>query len=116
MSGAQREQEGVCRRSHSEGTHHSGRTSPQRVPSTRGGLTCFRGSAGAAGLRQGLMQPPCSSSRPCVLPLRRVSPLPGAEVALPAALGTARSPVAVLQDGQQSFLDSLTLAEASRPL
>lgn len=43
-----------------------------------------------------------------------MSPLPGAEVALPAALGTARSPVAVLQDGQQSFLDSLTLAE--RPL
>lgn len=41
-------------------------------------------------------------SSPCV-----GSPLPSAEMALPAALRTTRSPVPAHQDGQQNFLDSL---------
>ena len=60
MSGSQCEQEGVCRSSRLERTPRSGRTPPQQVPSAQDGLTCFRERAGAAAVRQGLIQLACS--------------------------------------------------------
>lgn len=107
MSGSQREQESVCRSSRLERTPRSGRTPPQQVPSARDGLTCFRERAGVAAVRQVLIQLPAASSRPCFFLPRRASPLPGAEMALLAAVRTTRSLVPAHQDGQQNFLDSL---------